>query len=143
MIAEELQNLQRGSTNSVAKYANDCGLPWALGLHMVATRLKPKINIARRNHFIPEWAEKRNMTQADLVRETGVDKGTVSRWFSGNMPRDKHLDALVVCLDVEEREALFRHPDDDWMARFLRGRPEDEKRRIRAVLLAAFPPKVA
>ena len=83
------------------------------------------------------------MTQADIVRETGADKGTVSRWFSGNTPQDKYLDALVVCLDVEDREALFRHPDDDWMARFLRGRSEDEKKRIQTMLLAAFPSKVA
>jgi transcriptional regulator with XRE-family HTH domain len=98
---------------------------------------------ADRDHFVPEWAEKRNMTQADLVRETGADKSTVSRWFSGNMPRDNHLDALVACFGLEDRESLFRHPDDDWMARFLQGRSEDEKKRIRTMLLAAFPPKVA
>jgi transcriptional regulator with XRE-family HTH domain len=102
--------------------------------------VKPKSN---RNHFIPEWAEERTKTQADLVRETGADKGTVSRWFSGNMPRNKHLDALVVCLQVADREALFRHPNEDWIVRFLRERSEDEKKRIRTMLSAAFPTKVA
>lgn len=83
------------------------------------------------------------MTQADLTRATGADKGTVSRWYSGNMPRSGHLDALVKCLQLDDREALFRHPDDDWMARFLRGRSDDEKNRIRTMLQAAFPPRVA
>jgi transcriptional regulator with XRE-family HTH domain len=110
---------------------------------MSATPSKPKTNAARSKHFIREWAEKRNMIQADLARETGADKSTVSRWFSGNMPHDGHLDALVECLHLEDRESLFRHPDDDWMARFFRERSEDEKARIRTMLLAAFPPKVA
>ena len=59
------------------------------------------------------------------------------------MPRDWHLDALVACLQLEDRDALFRHPDDDWMARFLRGRSDDEKKRIVTMLQAAFPNKVA
>jgi hypothetical protein len=135
--------MQHTSSVSVADCANDHRLSVDLGLHMPATPLKSKTNIVRRNHFIPEWAEKRSKSQADLVRETGADKGTVSRWFSGNMPRDKHLDALVECLSLEDREALFRHPDDDWIARFFRGRSEDEKARMRTMLEAAFPPKVA
>lgn len=98
---------------------------------------------ARRKHYIPEWADRRNLIQADLGRETGADKATVSRWFSGNTPQDHYLDALVVILAVDDRDALFRHPDDDWMARFLRGRSDEEKERIRIMLLAAFPQKVA
>jgi transcriptional regulator with XRE-family HTH domain len=110
---------------------------------MPATKLPSEPSVGHRDHFIPEWAEKRNQIQADIVRATGADKATVSRWFSGNMPQDKYLDALVACLELDDRESLFRHPDDDWMARFLRGRSEEEKERIRTMLLAAFPQKVA
>lgn len=38
-----------------------------------------------------------------------------------------------------EREALFRHPDDDWIARFLKGRDKDEIQRIKDTLERAFP----
>ena len=110
---------------------------------MAATKRQPPPEPPRRNHYIPEWADKRNLIQADLIRETGANKATVSRWFSGNMPQDHYLDALVDCFGLDDRDALFRHPDDDWMARFLRGRSDEEKERIRTMLEAAFPKKVA
>jgi len=110
---------------------------------MAATKPPIKHEPSRRKHYIPEWAEKRGLIQADIVRETGADKATVSRWFSGNMPQDHYLDALVGYLELDDRDALFRHPDDDWMARFLRGRSDEEKERIRTMLEAAFPLKVA
>lgn len=52
-----------------------------------------------RLHFIPEWAEARGLRQADIVEAlqeagTGVDKSTVSRWFSGNLPEERHILAL-------------------------------------------------
>ena len=142
-MAKQLQNMQPWSRRSVADHANDEGMPAAIQLRMAATKRKSKPQVAHRLHFIPEWAEKRNLKQAEIVEETGADKGTVSRWFSGNMPQDKYLDALVSCLAVEDVEALFRHPDDDWIARFLGDRSDEEKERIRAILLAAFPKKVA
>ena len=135
--------MQPRSRQCVADHANDEGIPTAIRLRMPATKRKPKPQVPHRLHFIPEWAEKRNLKQAEIVQETGADKGTVSRWFSGNMPQDKYLDALAACLALDDVEALFRHPDDDWMARFLRDRSDEEKERIRAMLLAAFPKKVA
>lgn len=96
-----------------------------------------------RFHYVVEWAERRQVRQADIVRNLGVDKSTVSRWFDGVIPADIHLIALAGYLEAGEPAALFRHPDDDWMARFLRGRSADERRRIRNMLEAAFPPKVA
>jgi hypothetical protein len=44
---------------------------------------------------------------------------------------------------LDEPAALFRHPDDDWLARFFRGKSEEERYRIRQILEAAFPTKKA
>ncbi len=96
----------------------------------------------RRPHFIPQWAEKRGLRQADIVEQIGVDKGTVSKWFSGSTPGlvwQKKLAALFEC----EPESLFRDPDDDWIGRFLKQRNAEERARIKQVLEVMFPPKRA
>lgn len=78
------------------------------------------------------------MSQADLARELDADKSVVSRWFNGTTPGldwQERLAALFHC----EPEALFRHPDDDWVARFFRNRSRDELERMKKLLEAAFP----
>jgi len=92
-----------------------------------------------RRHYLPERAEARNLSQAEIARELGVEKSTVSRWFAGTVPDSKNLDRLAALLHLDEPADLFRDPSDDWMTRFLRGRNEDEVDRIRATLEAAFP----
>ncbi|MDX3927653.1 MAG: helix-turn-helix domain-containing protein [Shinella sp.] len=65
----------------------------------------------RRPHYIAEWAEAQELTQADLARELGADKSVVSRWFNGTTPGvewQERLAALFHC----EPESLFRHPDE-------------------------------
>jgi hypothetical protein len=49
-----------------------------------------------RLHYIPEWAERRGLRQADVVEglQGRVDKSTVSRWFAGALPVSEHLEAL-------------------------------------------------
>uniref|UniRef100_UPI003BAB6059 helix-turn-helix domain-containing protein n=1 Tax=Stappia sp. TaxID=1870903 RepID=UPI003BAB6059 len=108
-------------------------------LHMGST---PKIHAGKqppRIHFIAEWAEKRGLTQADIVRITGIDKSNVSRWFKGVVPRHDHMIVLVECLALETPNDLFRHPDDDWIARLFRDRSQEERERMIATLEAAFP----
>lgn len=93
-----------------------------------------------RPHFIEQWAERRNLRQADLARELGADKSLVSRWYSGTTPSEDwqiRLAALFHC----DRASLFRHPDEDWLARFFQGRNQEEVERIKATLEAAFPRK--
>lgn len=97
----------------------------------------------QRTHFIAEWAEKRSLKQADLVRATGADKATVSRWFGGAVPHEKYLAILVEAFQVDSPSALFLHPDDDWLARFFRDRNAEERQRVIDILSAAFPKKVA
>jgi hypothetical protein len=138
-----LHTMQPLSTGAVEFFGNDGPGCAGIALHMAATPRIHKDKTSRRKHYVPEWAEVRQLTQADIVKATGADKGTVSRWFSGNTPQDHYLDALAGCLSLDDREALFRHPDDDWMARFLRGRSAEERERIKTLLEMAFPKKVA
>ena len=96
----------------------------------------------RRPHHIDDWADKRGMKQADLARELGADKSLVSRWFSGSTP-SPYWQAKLAALFHTDPEGLFRHPDDDWLARFLKDRDPDEIERIKATLESAFPRKTA
>lgn len=81
-----------------------------------------------RRHYIAEWSEKRGVKQADIVREIGADKGSVSRWFvAGIIPTEKYLKPLADFLQVDEVVDLFRHPDDDWLAKMFRDKTEEQK----------------
>jgi transcriptional regulator with XRE-family HTH domain len=79
-----------------------------------------------RIHYIAEWAEKRGVKQADLAREIGADKGTVSRWFNGSLPEQPYLLKIAEFLAVDEPADLFRHPDDNWFKRMFEGRSQKE-----------------
>jgi hypothetical protein len=98
-----------------------------------------------RPHHIEAWAEHRGfMNQAALVKATGADKATVSRWYDGASPAREWQQKLCGLFGYPgEPEILFRHPDDDWMARFLKGRTAEERERARLLLETAFPPKRA
>lgn len=78
------------------------------------------------------------MTQADLARELGADKSVVSRWFNGSTPGLDWQEKLAGLFNCDP-EALFRHPDDDWIAKFFRDRSRDELERMKKALEAAFP----
>lgn len=94
-----------------------------------------------RPHYIPEWAERRKLKQADIARQLDADKSVVSRWFDGATPSPDYQVRLAALLvgDAESSESLFRHPDDDWIVKFFRDRSADEVERIKATLEAAFP----
>jgi hypothetical protein len=68
----------------------------------------------------------------------GVDKSTVSRWFKGTVPVEEHLIALTGFLEAEEPAALFRHPQDDWLAQFFRGRSAAQRARAIKILQASM-----
>lgn len=95
----------------------------------------------RRPHYIKEWAEHRGYAhQSDLAAEIGADKSVVSRWYGGTTPGLEWQEKLAALFDCEP-ESLFRHPDDDWLARFLQGRDREEVERIKRTLENAFPRK--
>ena len=63
-----------------------------------------------RIHFIPEWAERRGLKQADVARELAVDKSSVSRWWKGALPETQHLEPLARFLGAEQIGDLFVLP---------------------------------
>lgn len=91
-----------------------------------------------RIHYIVERAKRLGLKQVDLVRELGVDKGTVSKWFDGGLPDSKNIRRLAAVLQCQEPSEIFRHPDDDWMSRLLRRSNTDQKAQIKRMLEAGF-----
>lgn len=141
-MRHELHNLQRNVKPAVARGANDVRGAPCNALQMARTTRIHTDKRPMRIHFIKEWAEHRHLRPADLVEATGADKSTVSRWFSGKLPTDKHLLALAELYQVDV-PSLFRDPHDDWMVEFFQNRNLEEIKRIRAMVEAAFPKKVA
>ncbi len=78
-----------------------------------------------RPHYIREWAEKRQLTQADLARELDSDKSLVSRWYAGTSPTKDYQVRLAGLFSVEP-EDLFRPPGETWLSRKLQPHKELE-----------------
>jgi hypothetical protein len=123
--------LHKALTTGLQRTVSMCGMP----ISEIHKGKQPN-----RPHFIPEWAERRGYkNQADLADALDADKSVVSRWYSGTSPSkewQKKLSSLFDC----ERDGIFRHPDDDWIAKFFRDRSDDEIKRMKQMLEAAFPP---
>ena len=96
--------------------------------------------VPSRRHYLVEWAEHRGLSQADIVRLTGIDKSSVSRWFTGYSAHlhPSNESKLAEAFGIEPA-ALYRSPHEDWFYRFFRGRELDELDRMKATLEAAFP----
>lgn len=95
-----------------------------------------------RLHYIVEHAERLGLKQSDIATQMGIDKASVSRWFSGRLPSERHLEILAELLHTDV-PGLFRHPDDDWLSRFFKSKNQDEIERAQRILRDAFPDKVA
>lgn len=97
----------------------------------------------RRHHYLREWMERRQVRQAELSREIGVDKSLISRWLDDvkpTTPSKEWQDKLGAFFGGDgDPVDIFRHPDDDWIARFFQGRTSDEINRMKLMLEAAFP----
>lgn len=135
-----MHKTQLAVKQQVALGLNDTGIAALLGLRMTRPTRIHADKTPPRLHYIVEWAEHRQLSQADLARLTGADKGTVSRWFGGTLPRDHHLEAIAAVMEVSIKD-LMRDPYDDWMKQFFSGRSAEEMERIKATLEAAFPRK--
>ena len=106
-------------------------------VHKLHSTRQPK-----RPHHIPAWAELRSLKQSQIAEMLGADKSVVSRGFNGTTPGVEWQTKLAELFQCDP-EALFRHPDDDWLRRFFQGRSREERERIQATLEAAFPRKKA
>lgn len=97
-----------------------------------------------RPHFIREWADRRGLRQVDIAERLDTEKSVVNRWFHGSTPGREYqlrLSALFMG-DDDSAQAdpglIFRHPDDDWLRRFMQNRTVEEVKRMKAILEAAF-----
>jgi hypothetical protein len=92
----------------------------------------------RRPHYLREWMERRQITAAELARQSGASKGVISRWLDGASPSQEWHDKLRDFFHAG-KEGIFRHPDDDWFTQFFEGRSREEIERIKRTLEVAFP----
>ena len=137
LMTRMLHNTQLCVKERVACGANDAAQAASLLLRMAKSERQ------RRNHYIPEWAEHRGVSQADITRGIEVDKSTVSRWFANGPISEAHADRLASFLGAGEAAALFNHPLNDWVAKFMQDRTDEERERMKQTLEAAFPRRVA
>lgn len=101
-----------------------------------------------RRHYLAEWLSARDMSPMDLHRllnepesaETFIDKKQVYRWVDeGKLPHAPTMARIADALKLDSPEDLHRHPNEDWIAKFLRDRSEEELDRIRRSLEVTFP----
>ena len=83
-MANELHKTQRCVKRNIAPSANDGAGPDFVLLRMAQQALRVHSGkTPPRIHFIVEWAEKRQLSQADIVREVGADKYVSTVWGRG------------------------------------------------------------
>lgn len=100
----------------------------------------------RRPHYLRDWIERRNFkNDAEFAKEVGADKGQVSRWLDETRPstpsRDWQIKLGIFFGGEDDPADIFRHPDDDWIAKFFRDRKPDEIEHIKKSMETTFPPK--
>lgn len=105
-----------------------------------------------RRHFLNEWLAAKGLDAPQLVDLLNdpdrsmdlneVEKSQVYRWLKGQMPHAAQQERIAAVLEIDP-EALLRHPDDDWVAKFMKDRDAEEIQRIKNTLENAFPKRDA
>jgi hypothetical protein len=111
------------------------------GLPEIYAKRQPK-----RPHYLRDWIERRGFrTDTEFAEAIGADKSVVSRWLDEDDPttpgKDWQVKLGTFFGDEDDPADIFRHPDDDWFAKFFRTRSEDQIRRAREMLEIGFPPE--
>lgn len=111
------------------------------GLDIIHQKRQP-----RRPHYLRDWVERREFdTDAAFAEAIGADKSVVSRWLDEDNPSTpgrEWVQKLGIFFGDEEDPAdIFRHPDDDWIAKFFRDRKPDEIEHIKKSMETTFPPQ--
>jgi hypothetical protein len=97
-----------------------------------------------KSHYIAEWMEHREIGVDEVMEALDLSTPSqVYRWMKGQKPQDETFLKLADLLRADPPEALLRHPLDDWMTKFLRGRSEAEAKAIMELLERAYPLKSA
>lgn len=89
-------------------------------------------------HFIKEWAEKKNISQAEVSRAVGANKSVTSRWFTGMVPKTEYLEKIAALFGTDVH-GLFRHPDEEWIAKLIRSKTGKDREQIIKALKELFP----
>jgi transcriptional regulator with XRE-family HTH domain len=89
-------------------------------------------------HFIPDWLVHRNRIAAELAKETGADKGTVSRWVNGEIPSKRYIKKVAGFLECNVND-LFHHPKELPLINKFRAQDDDGQERFANVVNNAFP----
>lgn len=100
----------------------------------------------KRPHYLREWVDRREFkTDAAFAEEVGADKSVVSRWLDEDNPstpgQEWQLKLGIFFGDQDDPADIFRHPDDDWIAKFFRDRKPDEIEHIKKSMETTFPPQ--
>lgn len=100
----------------------------------------------RRPHYLREWVERREFeTDAAFAEAVGADKSVVSRWLDEDNPStpgpEWQLKLGIFFGDQDDPADIFRHPDDDWIAKFFRDRRPEEIEHIKKSMETTFPPE--
>lgn len=111
------------------------------GIDQIYGKRQPK-----RPHYLRDWIERRGFhTDAEFAAAIEADKSVVSRWLDEDdptTPGKEWQQKLGIFFGGEDEPAdIFRHPDDDWFAKFFRTRSEEQIRRAREMLEIGFPPE--
>lgn len=112
-----------------------------IGLDVIYSKRQP-----RRPHYLREWVERREFeTDAAFAEAVGADKSVVSRWMDEDNPstpgREWVLKLGIFFGDQDDPADIFRHPDDDWIAKFFRDRRPEEIEHIKKSMETTFPPQ--
>jgi hypothetical protein len=112
-----------------------------IGIDAIYSKRQP-----RRPHYLREWVERREFeTDAAFADAIWADKSVVSRWLdehNASTPGPDWQRKLGVFFGDEEDPAdIFRHPDDDWIAKFFRDRRPEEIEHIKKSMETTFPPQ--
>lgn len=123
---------------------------------MKPTRIYPGRAPSRRHH-LAEWLEERQLDPMEFLNALNesasmdqpvIDKSQVYRWLKGQLPHAPTLLRVAAVLDLRDIDTMdlnpnliFRHPDEVWIANQIKGRPEEEVRRLRAMIELALPRK--
>lgn len=108
-----------------------------------------------RRHCLPEWMEERGVSAPKLVEllnenategEGLIDKSQVYRWMKGQLPHAPTQERIARVLNIVnpitgkvDPKLLQSHPSQAWIYAKVSNRSDDELRRMREVLDAAFP----